>query len=548
VSVLSKLIFKDFRRSKDRTPATLDRRETYQAARGFSSAQNSGGSLTPLNVTAESLSRCSTAQARKLLPLNRAQELEALPLGLMDVFGAEILSVACASSDDLDLIQNLQFLTGKEIRLTQVSKDILQAAIFRAYNSDGAKLQASISSLDVVDNRAVSIESDFRSSQGIAAGFLCNLVDYAIAHKASDLHIIARKDGSFLKIRINGELYAHEKSVCNSKLHSQLISRLKVLAGLDVTKHSMPQDGAFTIPLHGDEVHVRLSILPTIHGEKAVLRFSGYSDLIKLDELGLDSTSLFFVQKFCEQSEGSMIFAGPTGSGKSTSMYAVMDKLAQRNLSLVSIEDPVEVRLNSVSQTSINPKIGLDYECCLRSILRQDPDVILLGEMRDQQSAQIAFQAALTGHLLLTTVHARNVFEVILRLKNLGVDLLTVAQATKLILNQRLAPCLCPNCKVLDLANTNVRGYSVYRAVGCDACDYSGYSGRSAIVEALWIDDELSELIIRGQISPKELKAATSQKNYLSINYSVEKGLKEGKIDLINFARIAGNSEYQENA
>ncbi|MBN8548376.1 MAG: Flp pilus assembly complex ATPase component TadA, partial [Deltaproteobacteria bacterium] len=235
------------------------------------------------------------------------------------------------------------------------------------------------------------------------------------------------------------------------------------------------------------------------------------------------------LERHAQRSEGAILFAGPTGSGKTTTMYALLQNLVAQNLSVVSIEDPVEIQIPGVAQTSVDEKRELGFSSCLRSILRQDPDVILLGEMRDEESAKIALQAALTGHLLLTTVHARDAIEVLLRLRALQADLLSVAQAVSLIVCQRLLPLLCSHCKVVDLTAPTTHSVEVFRAVGCAHCDYSGYTGRTVVTECLEMHASLYEILVHNELHKLSRKNFPIE-HYVPLSLGLEKLLNAGSI------------------
>jgi type II secretory ATPase GspE/PulE/Tfp pilus assembly ATPase PilB-like protein len=292
-----------------------------------------------------------------------------------------------------------------------------------------------------------------------------------------------------------------------------MVARLKVLARLDTTRREIPQDGAFKVPREGIEpASARLAIMPTIHGEKAVIRFLGVEDPSDLTRLNLSAAVLEELRVFMQRREGMALFAGPTGSGKSTTIYGVLQELAKGGRSVVSIEDPVERDIREISQTSIDEKLGLDFPTALRAILRQDPDVIALGEIRDAESARTAFHAALTGHLVVGTVHARRALDVPIRVGHLGVDPLTIAEALRLIVCQRLVPLLCRGCRVLDLVASNRAGVSLYREVGCDRCDYSGFSERRVVAEYIALDRKAAAVLAaHGRFAPEDLpKRSTS--------------------------------------
>lgn len=491
--------------------------------------------------TAQTLSRCSSEEARKLLPYEQAVKLKVLPLGLLCLFDGPILSVAAPVLHDAELISALKFATGHEIKLVPTKPQILNTAIHFAYCARAEKLDSTIKGLSETSSPPQLSKAEapqFRPTSGDVAQLLASLIDYAISRSASDLHLVPLRDGGHVRMRVKGELYSHEKSFCTLDNHAKIISRLKVLASLDVTQRTQPQDGSFVVPIANEEIFARLSVMPTVHGEKAVIRLMNSNIPLRLSELGLEDRSREMIERHARRSEGSILFAGPTGSGKTTTMYALLQELAAQSLSVVSIEDPVEIQVPGVSQTSIDERRNLTYASCLRSILRQDPDVVLLGEMRDEESTKIAFQAALTGHLLLTTVHARDTIEALLRLRALNADLLSVAQAVSLIVCQRLLPSLCERCKVIDLQIPQKFAHDAYKPVGCAHCDYSGYSGRVLVTECLEMHQELYDVLVRNEFHKLSAAKLASQ-HYIPLNIGLEKLFSAGSIYWKDFSSVA---------
>lgn len=497
---------------------------------------------TPIIVSHEigevrNLVRCSSSEARELLSYERALALEVLPLAVMSETGH--LIAAAGDSEDLETIAALRFATGRQVRLIPISRPQLRDAIFSAYHGDDKVLQEKVLELRSASPSSMTSQEDrFRSAAGDAARFLTALVDYAIARDASDVHLVPTREGARLSLRLNGELLSHNDAACTTHQHMQLVARVKVLSGLDSTVRSVPQDGSFTLMAGGREVGVRVSVMPTLHGEKVVLRFPQRSRPRTIAGLGILRTARTSLERFLTMDEGAAFFAGPTGSGKTTTLYASISHLAARGLSAVSIEDPVELPLDGVAQTSVNEKCGATYAACLRAILRQDPDAIMIGEIRDRESASIAMQAALTGHLVLTSVHARGTFEVMLRLRNLGVDDLTLAQAGRLIVCQRLVQTLCDSCKVIDLSTTTHR-MEVFKRVGCALCDYTGYGGSSLAVELVEIGGEISELLFTGRLwdAPERFRDLINVTGRESLTALLE----SGSLDLAQFERIASS-------
>lgn len=504
-------------------------------------SDKSKGALPPIAITkdSESLRRCSSSVARSKLSYELAMKMRALPLGVLELFGTEVLSIAISTNPNSNKIAELQFATGMEVKLIQVDRQILESAIFTSYHGDDRTLKTGIEALQNVEKveQTNSISKiEFRPESGEVAQFLATLIDYGIANQASDIHLIPKREGAFVKLRINGQLLSHKNPICSRHSQSQLISRLRVLSGLDTTTKGLPQDGAFNLPVGTSLLTIRLSIMPTIHGDKAVLRVGNLQDALSLSELELDTTTSAFVSEFLSMREGAMFCAGPTGSGKTTTLYAIVEELAKRNLSIVSIEDPVERELSEVTQTSINVAKSLSYAHSLRAVLRQDPDVILIGEIRDGESAEVALQAALTGHLVLSTVHARSTTEVFLRLKNLGADSLTISQALRLVTCQRLLPKLCRNCRVIDLIGSKAANATVYKHVGCDLCDYSGFAGRTLASESLRVNTSTTRKIIKENLGYAELRNQLSSAVFRSMEESLKKLLVAGKIEGAQFA------------
>lgn len=503
--------------------------------------QNQEDISAAIHTYAKDLCLCSERSARDLIPYSVAQKLGVLPLALIDLGSRELLNVASFNDAEQELAASLKFLTNKEVRITHCAKEVVELAVFMAYQGDEFALKNKLSLISQQDQGGKSSwiqgsNLEFRRSEG-AAGILSALTDFAISQQASDLHFIPMSDGCHVSIRIHGELRSHQQAICSAHMHAQLIARLKVLARLDTTQRQVAQDGSFRVPVQERFVDIRVGIMPTIHGEKAVLRFFGLQQVLALEALGFSAECLDMLETFLIKQEGALLVSGPTGSGKSSTLYALVHELSKRNLSCVTIEDPVELQIAGVAQTSVNSKAGNDYADCLRAVLRQDPDCILLGEMRDKASAEIALQAAITGHLLLSTLHARSVHEIILRLRHFKLDPLTIAQALGLLINQRLLPRLCAKCKVIDLAASQSSGFTVYQEVGCAECCYSAYSGQVLVYEMLQIDAALADKLAKGRI-PGRAKSAGTRPGYYPLTTCLEKQLAAGMISARQFQTL----------
>ncbi|MBV8503811.1 MAG: type II/IV secretion system protein [Paucibacter sp.] len=329
---------------------------------------------------------------------------------------------------------------------------------------------------------------------------------------ASDIHLESLPGGLAIKYRIDGVL-DHASNLQGVETAEQVISRLKVLAELDIAERRVPQDGSFRVESGGRDIDLRVSIMPSIHGEDAVIRVLDKRAMIEaygaltLEALGFDAESLAALRRLAEQAYGMLLVTGPTGSGKTTTLYATLTEIHNGRDKIITIEDPVEYQLPGVLQIPVNEKKGLSFAKGLRSILRHDPDKIMVGEIRDRETAEIAVQSALTGHLVLTTVHANNVFDVFGRFGHMGIDPYAFVSALNAVWAQRLVRINCPHCAQpaaaeaeelarMGLSAADVVGYEFRQGRGCGDCRGTGYRGRRSIAEILILDDELREMIV----------------------------------------------------
>lgn len=334
----------------------------------------------------------------------------------------------------------------------------------------------------------------------------------ALNKRASDIHIETGHDGVQIKYRVDGVLFRATERLDN-RFQGPIISRIKVMSDLDISERRIPQDGRFKVRIGGKSIDFRVSIMPSIHGEDAVIRIldkeSIAQDLkgLTLDVLGIDEPELSAMRRMIHEPYGMVLVTGPTGSGKTTTLYAALSEIFNEQEKIVTIEDPVEYQLKGVVQIPVNEKKGLTFALGLRSVLRHDPDKIMVGEIRDPETARIAVQSALTGHLVFTTVHANNVFDVLGRFMHMGIDAFNFVSSLNCVLAQRLVRKICPECKTeirYDQATLDEAGLDgaqladrvFYRGEGCHACNGQGYHGRTAIVELLDLNDDLRELII----------------------------------------------------
>jgi general secretion pathway protein E len=317
------------------------------------------------------------------------------------------------------------------------------------------------------------------------------LLTQAARDGASDIHIEAFETYSLVRFRVDGTL----RDIVRPKraLHAALVSRIKIMASLDIAEKRLPQDGRITLRVGGRAIDVRVSTLPTGHGERAVLRLLE-KDLsrLTLENLGMSETTRAAFDQLIHQPHGIMLVTGPTGSGKTTTLYAAIRRLDHTTTNIMTVEDPIEYDVEGIGQTQVNPKIEMTFARALRSILRQDPDVVMVGEIRDLETAQIAVQASLTGHLVLATVHTNDAASTVTRLIDMGIEPFLLSSSLLGVLGQRLVRKLCPQCKKQDAEGNG------FVPVGCAACSFTGYVGRTGIYELLRVDDDMRGLIHKG--------------------------------------------------
>lgn len=427
------------------------------------------------------------------------------------------LRIAIPDPQDLFGLDELELLLGRELELVISPKTAILTALERSEGSSQAlrELEAEYRSVLVKeDERGEEILTLDQSGedQSPAVKLLDSILLSAMQRRASDIHVEAADRSTRVKFRVDGILVPAMEPL-DIRLHAPLVSRLKVMSDLDIAERRVPQDGSFRMRLERKTVDFRVSILPSVFGESVVIRIldreaitTGVSTL-RLDRLGFNEEDLKRFRRAITKPYGMVLVTGPTGSGKTTTLYAAITEMNVKEDKLITIEDPVEYQLPGVVQIPVNEKKGVTFARGLRSILRHDPDKIMVGEIRDSETAQIAIQSALTGHLVLTTVHANNVFDVIGRFASMGIDAYNFLAALNCVLAQRLIRMLCQSCRVplsLEkvLAEESGLDYEEYKDVpfyqgkGCTECHGTGYRGRKCITEFLDLTDEIKEMIL----------------------------------------------------
>lgn len=451
-------------------------------------------------------------EAVKLIPANVARNLVAIPVTLI----GDILTVAVSCPFDTASLDMLAFASGYNLEpILSDEEDILEAIdyFFREGGLENELVEWDEDHLEFVDRYAPEILDEVRVDEGPVVKLVNLLLTRAIKEGASDIHIEPQENLVRVRYRIDGVLM--EARILPVEVLNALVSRVKVLAELNIAERRLPQDGRFFVKYGGKSVDFRVATAPTIYGEAVIIRILDQSNArVSLADLGLEDADMRKLLKSLEEPHGFILVTGPTGSGKTTTLYAVLNEISDVTRKIITIEDPVEYRLGMVNQIPVNHKIGLNFATILRSVLRQDPDVILVGEIRDKETAHISVQAALTGHLLLSTLHTTGAPETVPRLVDIGIEPYYVREVVKLVIAQRLVRKLCPRCKesytpdqsVLEELGIRGDGGSFCRPVGCRYCNNTGYKGRVGVFEVMPMSEGIKALTAV-QINPREVKA-----------------------------------------
>ena len=436
--------------------------------------------------------------ARAALPERLARRFQVLPLAV----SASTLDIATSNPYDMDCEQMLAFVSGRSVRMSLAPPLLIAERIEQVYSVQLVSKPGTADRQTPPASPARPGESP--PSAGIAdtiVGLVDSIVADGIDQRASDIHLEPEENGIAVRHRVDGLL--RHVAVLSKPVGVPLVSRIKIMAKMDIADRLRPQGGHASISLRGSRIDLRVSTLPASHGEKVVIRILDPRHALRsLESLGLDAFDAPRMKKLLEVREGLILVTGPTGSGKTTTLYAALSQIQHRGLNVITVEDPVEYRIPGIVQVQINDKAGLTFASALRSILRQDPDVVLIGEIRDRETAAIAIQASLTGHLVFATLHTNDACSSITRLTDLGVDSAKLSAALKGVIAQRLIRKLCSNCCVVANSGAPVqlrpslsRNVMVFAPAGCVLCGMSGYRGRIAVTEIIQIGTDLERAI-----------------------------------------------------
>jgi type IV pilus assembly protein PilB len=443
--------------------------------------------------------------AVRMLPRRVAEQLDAVALFKV----RDTITVAMADPQNLEQLDEIERITALHVRAVFAFRSTIQRTLPRCYE-EGFEVDTVTADMDesTVQLQADAAEVDLTNVEAMVDGSpIINLVNYllvqAIRAGASDIHVEPSRKYSAVRFRVDGQMY--EALRPRRDMHPALVSRVKVMAKMDIAEHNKPQDGRFQVTVEGREVDFRVSTLPTVLGEKIVMRILDKENLtFNLDLLGVPPEMLKQLKGLLAKPYGLMLVTGPTGSGKTTTLYSALELIKNVHSNVVSVEDPVEYQVELVNQVQVDESRQLSFASALRSILRQDPDIIMIGEIRDVQTAQIAVQAALTGHLVLSTLHTNDCAGAIHRLIDMGIEPFKIAAALVGVVAQRLIRTVCPSCRTFVYAAaelletihyTGDKRRSFIKGEGCPKCHDTGYVGRTGIYEVMVVDREMRELI-----------------------------------------------------
>ncbi|MBI2011569.1 type II/IV secretion system protein [Candidatus Daviesbacteria bacterium] len=473
------------------TPENIARARSIILGVPFIQLEGKGISAEVSNLIPEPV-----AKRYKLIPFEKSQDK---------------LFVAMADPFDLQVIQFIEKKSGHKVipYLADVS-DILKA-ITTQYSqnltSDVTSALREVAASQIEQKQELDQAEVIREAP--VANIVTQLLEYAVKSKASDIHVEPMENQTRVRYRIDGIL--HEKIILPKKVHDAVVSRIKILAHLKIDERRLPQDGRFSFEFAGTEIDLRISSLPTVYGEKIVLRLLPKSQTAPtLPELGLRGGALKSLQTQILRPHGIILICGPTGSGKTTTLYSILSKTSTTKVNVLTIEDPVEYQIPGVNQVQVNPTIGLTFASALRSFLRQDPNVILVGEIRDTETAELAIQAALTGHQVFSTLHTNSASGALPRLLDMGTEPFLLASAVNGIVGQRILRKICEHCKLTYTPPVEVvenikqtlgnllpnKPFQLFKSQGCEECGHTGYSGRTGIYEVLVVNEKITKLIL----------------------------------------------------
>ena len=455
--------------------------------------------------------------------------------------------VAMADPMDIMAMDDFSIITNLQVEPALATRHEIMLALDKYYgNSEALKAAQQYAR----ERESLEQESQNQNEMDVNSSPVVQLVnsmiEQAARQRASDIHIEAMEHTVRVRFRIDGAL--HEKYTYNIHLLSAIIARLKIMAGMDISEKRKPQDGRITMVIDRREYDIRASVLPTVYGEKCVMRLAQKRAFTRdKKDLGFSEREMELFEYILKNPNGILLVTGPTGSGKSTTLYTAVSELNKEDVNIITVEDPVEANIDGVNQVQVNPKADLTFASALRSILRQDPDIIMIGEIRDNETAQIAVQASITGHLVVSTLHTNSAAGTLTRLMDMGIESYLLADSMIGVIAQRLIRCLCPHCKRERFATEDEKEIlgvaeeaplKIYDAVGCEQCGGTGYYGRTGVYEIMRITPEVREAISRKE-SAEEIKQVAMRGGMSTLRMSSRKYVMNGTTTIKEMLRVA---------
>lgn len=486
-----------------------------------------------------------------LIPESLAKRHSVIPIAQKN----GVLTIAMSDPLNVIAMDDVKLFSGLEVQPVIATLDDITRAIDKYYSTQKAKdaveeFRKEHTPVAKVNVKDLNDQIDDNVSNSPIVKLTNSIIEQAVRERASDIHIEPAEDYIRVRYRRDGQLYEAMRPEIG--ILSALATRIKIISGLSITERRLPQDGRITLQVDDREVDLRVAIAPTIFGEKIVIRIADKNAFIlSKDKLGMTEEDANRFSKMLMNPHGIILVTGPTGSGKTTTLYSAINEINKPNLNIVTIEDPVECTIEGVNHIQANYKTGLTFAVGLRSILRLDPDVIMIGEIRDSETAEIAVRAAITGHLVLSTLHTNDAPSTIIRLVDMGIQPYLVASSVVGIISQRLIKSICPNCKIEHKANKNeleILGFdegedvSVYSGRGCAMCNGTGYRGRLGVYEIMTVTTKLKELISR-KCSETELKQLAVQNGMKTLKDNARKFVLEGRTTIDEMIRISYSND-----
>ena len=487
----------------------------------------------------------------KMAPSSLCRKHNAIPY-MFHPGNANVLMLAMSDPMDMVAVDDFTIVTNLQIEVVVATRRQVAVAIDRAYGTADVMSVANKYAEEKANERkemeAEREEVNAEIDNSPIVSLVKQMVDQAVRQRTSDIHIEPLEMGVRVRYRIDGALY--ERLVYSTDLLAAIVARIKIISGMDISEKRKPQDGRMTQVVDGQEFDIRVSILPTVYGEKVVMRLTSKTALSReKKDLGLNPHELKQFDHIFSNPHGIILVTGPTGSGKSTTLYTALSELNREEVNIITVEDPVEANINGINQVQVNPKADLTFASALRSILRQDPDIIMIGEIRDGETAGIAVQASITGHLVVSTLHTNSSAGAVGRLIEMGVEPYLLADSIVGIIAQRLVRRLCPNCKkekIADSEELELLGYGedsteevrIYEPCGCDQCDNTGFKGRIGVYEILEISPKLKRVISKNATA-EEIKEVAMEEGMHTLRQSATRYVLDGITSINEMKKVS---------